>query len=378
MERKHQTIKWWITGVMIIIFAIIMLSFPYAANGAKRGINICVSNLIPSLFPFMILSSFVSLTPIRQYISKFLSPITANIFHLSGKYSTTLFFSLIGGYPIGARMLADMLERGETSEKSVERILCFCVNCGPAFLIGTIGVGIYNNAKIGFILLAAQTISALLIAILTAVNKIVPKKYYEAPINANIHICLVESITKSTFSMLTICGFVVAFMSIISLLDGLGIMTYMANLLASISFIPFMDGNVCEAILTGLIEVTSGVFKTLNLKGNISVLVMSFLTGFGGLSVFCQVASCFKDYKINFKPFIISRFANGFISLSITAILLNIFPCEINVMANSVPKAYVNANCLIYTVCMLSMCSILILSASFGKKKKLWILLHNF
>ncbi|MEG0898879.1 MAG: hypothetical protein RSF40_04110 [Oscillospiraceae bacterium] len=371
METKKAEIKWVFTGIVIFLSALIMLIFPFASNGAKIGISTCLTSLIPSLFPFMILSSFVSLTPLSHYISKLLAPLTTNIFHLSGKYSTPLFFSLIGGYPIGARILSDMLSRGETSEKSIERMLCFCVNCGPAFLIGIVGIGIFQSAEVGIILLVSQIFSSFIIAALTAPNKIVAKKYYEPPISANIHTALVESITKSTLDMLTICGFVVAFMSIISALDGLGIITFFANILANISFLPFIDGNVAEIFFAGIIEVTTGIFKASKLTDIGAISTISFITGFGGISVFCQVASCFKGYRINYKPFIISRFVNGFLSLCITLILLKLFPIEINVMAySSPPQAYVNANCLIYTICMITMCSMLILSASCNTAKK--------
>ena len=84
--------------VLCIVAACGILLLPQsAAAGAQTGLSFCAQVLIPSLFPFMVLSSFVVKSGLSSFLSKPLKPITQHLFHLPGCTGATIVMALVGG-----------------------------------------------------------------------------------------------------------------------------------------------------------------------------------------------------------------------------------------------------------------------------------------
>lgn len=88
--------------------------------------------LIPSLFPFMILAGLISRTSAGPLLSRCVGLITRPM-GLPERLGSVLLMSFVGGFPVGAQMLSEMLARREISRDTAERALCFCVNAGLRF-----------------------------------------------------------------------------------------------------------------------------------------------------------------------------------------------------------------------------------------------------
>ena len=90
-----------------------LLAFPAdAADGARSGIGYCLNILVPSLFPFMVLSTFLVKSGLSEQIGKVLGGVTRTLFRLPGCTAATILMSMIGGYPVGARGIAALREGG--------------------------------------------------------------------------------------------------------------------------------------------------------------------------------------------------------------------------------------------------------------------------
>ena len=133
---------------------------------ASEGLRLCGELIVPSLFPFFVDSLLLGKLGFPEALGRCLSPLTRRLFHVSGKGATALFIGLTGGYPMGAAYLAELLERGEISPRETERLLGFCNNSGPAFLVGAIGAGVFDSAKAGHLLYIAHIQAALASGIL--------------------------------------------------------------------------------------------------------------------------------------------------------------------------------------------------------------------
>jgi len=78
------------------------------------------------------------------------------------------------------------------------------------------------------------------------------------------------------------------------------------------------------ALINGLIETSLGckaavtAFSSLNIQ----VGVLAFILGWGGLSVFAQVASFTASTDLRFLPFFLGRTLHGFLALIISQIIL--------------------------------------------------------
>ena len=141
----------------------ILIAPQAASQGVRDGLTLCGQVVIPSLFPFLALSSFLVQSGLAQRAGHLLEPITKLLFRLPGAAGSAILMSLIGGYPVGARMTVQLLDAALITQKQAQRMLFFCVNSGPAFLISAVGSAMLRSRQAGLILCAALTASALLI-----------------------------------------------------------------------------------------------------------------------------------------------------------------------------------------------------------------------
>lgn len=77
-------------------------------TGALQGLLYCGNILIPSLFPFMVLSTFIVKSGIADALGKFLSPVTKRLFHTDGSVGVVILLGLTGGFPVGAKGVATL------------------------------------------------------------------------------------------------------------------------------------------------------------------------------------------------------------------------------------------------------------------------------
>ena len=125
--KGRKLIKAIVTAFCLIV---LILDSKTAINGASSGITLCITCIIPTLFPFCVLSRLMCSTLLGKNLP-FLSCLkmpegTESIFVLS----------FIGGYPIGAQCIEDAYKNGSIPQEDANRMLGFCNNAGPAFLFG--------------------------------------------------------------------------------------------------------------------------------------------------------------------------------------------------------------------------------------------------
>ena len=351
-----------IVGVFWIAVLLLLESKTVGA-GIRNGITLCTNIMIPSLFPFLVFSGFLTLSPISQWIARPFGWITRHLFGLPEEMGTVFLLSCIGGYPVGARAIVSLLEQKRLDSPTASRMLCFCVNAGPSFLISAVGVSLYGNGQIGLVLLISQLSSALLIGWVLSWMKtpfsLPIKKEYPSTASA-----FVQAVTSSAIGMLYICAFVVLFSGLLSALETTGILPAFCQLLSH--RLPWsVDASFYSALCSGLLEVTSGCIAAAQLDGKTAFLLTAFLVSFGGFSVICQIAACFNNVSLSLVPFVLSRFANGFLTAAIAYPLYEKFCKTISVSISSYPPLMVvSTQSVVIALCMIAMCSIVLLSIS--------------
>ncbi len=155
--------------VLFLAECVGVLALPNAAvNGAARGLSYSFGVLVPSLFPFMFLSNFAAEYGISQALGRSLEYATEKLFNLPGESGVTILLSLIGGFPVGAGGINVLKKQGVITNEQAVRMLMFCVNSGPAFLISVVGAQLYGSVKAGVVLLTGQTAASLSIGFFTS------------------------------------------------------------------------------------------------------------------------------------------------------------------------------------------------------------------
>ena len=146
---------------------------------------------------------------------------------------------------------------------------------------------------------------------------------------ANLGEILTSSILTSIQTILLIGGFVVLFSVIISILNHSHVFSILSSILQTVFRLLNIDSMFCNGILTGIIELTSGI-KAISLVPiksiSQSVTISSFLLGFGGFCVLLQTFSIVAKSHISLKPYIIGKVLHGIFAALYTYLFLNIFP----------------------------------------------------
>ena len=83
---------------------------------------------------------------------------------------------IISGYPVGAKIINKFVEEGTCTKSEAERMLAFTNNSGPLFIIGTVGISLFGDIKIGIILFITHILACLTVGILFGVTS---RKKYE-------------------------------------------------------------------------------------------------------------------------------------------------------------------------------------------------------
>lgn len=105
------------------------LSLKYAAMGLKLWLD----KMIPSLLPFMILSGIVIRLGLTENIASFVYPLIRPIYRISKNACYCMMLGFLCGFPMGARVVADLYSRGQITREEGEYLLCFCNNIGPVY-----------------------------------------------------------------------------------------------------------------------------------------------------------------------------------------------------------------------------------------------------
>ena len=280
--------------------ALIIIKPELCAAGAAEGILLCGRVLIPSLFPMTVCTLFITGSGAFSGLKK-LSAVTQRLFHLSSGEFITVVLSLIGGYPVGAKLLNEAVKENRIPPEKAGLMLCYCVNSGPAFAVLAVGVGMYSSKAVGFALLAAHLLPSLIMCFLFSFL-IKNDAVKTAPMpQTGIADNFVSSVSGASAALLSICAWVIFFSAI-----GEYISSYATRF-------PWLEYAAAP------LEVTNAVAHTRSLP------LTAFLLGFAGISIWCQILSVGKSIKINFPLFLLARIFHGLLSVFFLRLILKIF-----------------------------------------------------
>lgn len=286
------------TALMLTVTAaaLLFLNPESAANGMRSGLNLCATVVIPSLFPFLVVSAFLIRSGLSARIGRLLGPVTRLLFGLPGCTAAPVLMGMLGGYPVGVKAAAELYEQGQLTHAQSSRMICFCVNAGPAFTIGAVGAGMLGSVQAGVVLYAAQVITCLILGV--AARFLIREKEPEdaALLKESCRVpfrgvdAFVESVSESCKSMFHICAFVALFSSAIEVMGAVGILQALTSLAAPLLLACGMPFALVDAVFPALLEVTSGCMRV-SAAGTAGFIAVNAVCGWAGLSVQCQIFS---------------------------------------------------------------------------------------
>ncbi|MBO5060170.1 MAG: hypothetical protein J6C82_04580 [Clostridia bacterium] len=321
---KTLKLKKLIPYLIVVYVTVMMIIFPEnSIMYARQAIDICKEVIIPSLFPFFICSGLLIYSGLSKTLSQICKPIMKPLFNVSGCGAAALVLGIISGYPLGAVTACQLYESGYLSKSETERLLAFCNNSGPLFILGAVGAAIYSGRQFGIVLYVSHILAALTVGIIFrfyAPGKHSAPAYEISQPERSFSEVFSQVLASSLNSILTVCGAVI-FFSVIS-----GIIT---------SQLPVND--ILKAFFSGIMELTGGTKSisetTLSLTEK---LVMSaFVVGFAGLCVHLQVIAIVSKQGLSLIPYFFGKLLHGTLAALYTLIYFKIFPPKVSVFMNN-------------------------------------------
>lgn len=302
--------------------ALITLGGGKSVEYAKKSLDICLDVIIPSLFPFFVCSGLLVYSGFCNTLSIVFRPVMKPLFNVGGAGAGAFVLGIISGYPLGALTVCRLYEGNYLSKTEAERLMSFCNNSGPLFILGAVGVSLYSSPALGALLYGAHIAACITVGILFRFYKMHDYKGYEAPIK-NVDMSSGEMfsavISSSVSSMLTICGTVIFF----------GTVTVLA-----LDLIP--TGGMTRAFLAGLCEFVTGTAAISGTQAELweKLVASAFIIGFAGLSVHMQVLGVTAKYGLSLKPYIFGKLLHGGFAALYVWLLLKLFDPAKAVFAN--------------------------------------------
>ncbi len=290
-----------------IFVLFLFLSLVLAVNQAYSvavidGIKLWLYCVVPSLFPYFFITAILSALKITSKVTRIFSPLMKKVFRVNGAVSYAFFMSLISGYPIGAKLTAELKENGVISPVEATRASALCSTSSPMFMIGSVGGIMFNSPAFGLGLFICHLLSVLCVGIIFSFYKIKEKPTdIEMNFSSNkLDNLLYESAYSSVISCLTVGGLITLFYLFTEVLLSLNILTPFISL--------GKNEHYSGGLALGLFECTRGL-KELSLGGIglFALPIATFICSFGGLSVIMQSIAFLKQAKIKTAPFFLAK-----------------------------------------------------------------------
>lgn len=272
-----------ITGIAAsIAMLILILDSQTALTGAKEGLELCLTTVIPSLFPFFLIS--ITLTSSLSGISL---PILRPLGRLCGipqGAETILISGFLGGYPAGAQSIAAAWKAGHLQKKDAQRMLAFCNNAGPAFLFG-MTASVFSEPWIPWMLWAIHIGSAILTSLLLPIPDTGPVRMVSQKTGQPIS----QSLHSAIQVMASVCGWVILFRIMIAFLRR---------------WLLWILPPEAQVAVIGFLELSNGCLELSAISSApLRFILCSVFLACGGLCVGMQTQSVTNGLSLSFYIF---------------------------------------------------------------------------
>ncbi|MBO6194886.1 MAG: hypothetical protein J6O56_00915 [Bacilli bacterium] len=276
--------------ILIFLFVILDIFILYKSkiviNSFRETLNICLYNLMPTLFLSILINQMLIKLNFEKFIPK---KLIKKLFNINDKEASIFLLSIVSGFPNNSKMLIDDI--------NLNNIIQYTNFINPIFLICTI-----KDLKLSILILLSHYISSIIIGIILRNKNIIytNKNSY----NKVSYLSMYYSTLKDTIYTISIIFSNILLFSIIN------------SLIINI----FNFNDIVSSIIKGIIEFSSGIYDISNMSIKYKGLIILFIISFSSFSMHMQIMSI--NPKIKYIKFFLFRIFNVFISCFIYYFLI--------------------------------------------------------
>ena len=139
---SRQGVRDLFLGLGLLCATLALMFWPQEAmEAAREGLRLCYNVILPSLFPFFVLSALVVDLGLAGYLGRALEGLMRPLFHVPGACASALVLGFVGGYPVGARTALSLYQKGMCTKTEAERLLSSATTPAPPSSWGWWGLG---------------------------------------------------------------------------------------------------------------------------------------------------------------------------------------------------------------------------------------------
>lgn len=316
-------------------------SFKASYDGMMLWFNV----VLPALLPFFICVEILIGLGIVSFLGSCFRSIMRPIFNIPGEGSFAFFMSIASGYPVGAKITASLYENNICNKIEAQRMLSLCSTSGPLFIIGAVATGILGNPKLGLLLALShyssaitagfvmrfwsyskQDKKALRIGSSSKINPLKEMLEFRKKDGRSFGILMGDAVKNGMNLILMIGGFIILFSVITAVLKSSGLLDSFSKTICAI--LPFLnlDPQAVASVIIGMLEVTNGIKEcaAVSMPHVYQLMLVSFMIGFGGLSINAQVLSVIGKARLNFGLYCVMKLFQGAVAAIYTYFMYSI------------------------------------------------------
>ena len=332
-------------GAAIAVTAMIVAFPKDSFEASLDGLRVWWEIVFPALLPFFVAAEVLMGLGVVHMLGVLLEPLMRPLFNVPGAGAFALAMGLASGYPMGAKITAELRSRRMCSQIEAERLLSITNTADPLFMTGAVAVGMLGDPRLGIVIVLSHYAASILLGLIIRFyggneQEQVPYKQpartsllrraADALVSAResdgrpIGQLLGDAVRDSVTTLLLVGGFIIVFSVMTRVLSAVGVTHLIATPL-SVALRPFgVDPSILDALVEGFFEITIGCEEASRATTPLEtkLIAISAIIGWSGLSVCGQVASIVHETGIRLRSYVSSRIIHAALAACICALLL--------------------------------------------------------
>lgn len=319
VPMKHKVL----IMVFILLFFCMLAAPEVVFEGASEGLLLWFRTVLPTLFPFLVITGLLVKSDAIFYISRLFGPVCSRLFHASNPASFAILGGFLCGYPMGAKLTSDLVIEKRISRKEGEYLLSFCNNTSPAFVISYIFWQNLRKPEIAVVSLAILIIAPVICSYFfrrkLSVSKLgdttsleihrTHSEYHPGTRRNGLGSILDTCIMNGCEAITKIGGYIIVFCILLALLESLP-----------------LQGFVWKYLILPSVELTRGirVLAASSLPFSVRYVLIMALTSFGGFCALFQTQCMVAPSGFSIAAYIKEKLVTALVTSLLSVLVINI------------------------------------------------------
>ncbi len=294
-----------VCALALAVMAALIIDPARYTQSITNGLLLYVASVLPSMLPFFFLSGLLTASGLASYLAGKGGKIVCKAYHAPPIGLYVMLVSILSGYPVGAKLTAELHSQGLLDDHGARKIVPFTSATGPMFLLGAVGANILQDYRAGLCILAAHYLATILNGFIFRGRR---SQLRNTPLPCSapqMDKLLWNTAYNTVISLLISAVFIVMFNLLADILSAVGVFGLLTRALHALS----IPTDVANALVYGIAEMTRGCVLVSHTTAPIAMQasLCCLLVSFGGCCVALQSIAYLAQCHVNPLYFLLTK-----------------------------------------------------------------------